>query len=203
VKQDNPLFLMVAIAGVGAVLWMWLGDLRRARQGAPHPRAFPGAQPAAGRAVWLGFAAGLALVAAETMGESVLGLSHQQSTMTLLFGLYTLFAAFGEELVFRGYLVVEGRGRGWLWGSVAVCSVLFAVLHPFLWRWDDGLKFTFDAKGWFSTIVVFVSSSVFYALRFQPWNPRRSLLPCIAAHGAKNVGVIVVKAAQGFIAGWW
>jgi len=34
-------------------------------------------------------------------------------------------------------------------------------------------------------------------------NPTRSLLPCIAAHAAKNAGVFVIKAAQGHVSGWW
>jgi hypothetical protein len=40
-------------------------------------------------------------------------------------------------------------------------------------------------------------------VRFYRWNPAHSLLPCIAAHAAKNLGVIGIKAAQGFLVGWW
>ena len=43
----------------------------------------------------------------------------------------------------------------------------------------------------------------FYAVRFWPLNPTRSLLPCVAAHAAKNLGVLAVKAAQGHVSGWW
>jgi len=50
---------------------------------------------------------------------------------------------------------------------------------------------------------VFAGSLWFYAVRFASWNPQRSLLPCFAAHAAKNLGVIAVKAAQGFVVGWW
>jgi membrane protease YdiL (CAAX protease family) len=47
--------------------------------------------------------------------------------MTALFGLYTLMAAFAEELVFRGYLVVANRGRpalifGIVGASLAICT---------------------------------------------------------------------------------
>jgi hypothetical protein len=37
----------------------------------------------------------LVLLAAETAGEHALGLSDKQSRITVLFGLYTLVAAFG------------------------------------------------------------------------------------------------------------
>ena len=146
----------------------------------------------------------LVLVALETAGESALGLAGQQSRMTGLFGLYTLVAAFMEELVFRGYLVVENRGRAALWAGIVGTSLLFALLHPFLWEWRDGaLHPQLNAKGWFSTGAVLAASLWFYAVRVLSMNPTRSLLPCIAAHLAKNLAVIGIKAAQGFIGGWW
>jgi hypothetical protein len=39
-------------------------------------------------------------------------------------------------------------------------------------------------------------------VRFLPLNPTRSLLPSIAAHAAKNMGVFAIKYAQGFVTGW-
>jgi membrane protease YdiL (CAAX protease family) len=124
--------------------------------------------------------------------------------MTGLFALYTLAAAFVEELIFRGYLVVENRGRPALVAGIIGASLLFALLHPFLWAWKDRtLVFHFGSKAWFSTGMIFAGSLWFYAVRFSPLNPTRSLLPCIAAHAAKNAGVIAIKYAQGYLAGWW
>lgn len=202
--NDNPLLLLVcAAAGLYAV-WLWWGDFRSARAGRPHPRALPGAVPAPVLACVVAAGGALAITAAETWGELRLGLSAEQSKMTVLFGGYTLVAAFIEELVFRGFVVVEGRGVALRWAGVVGASVLFAALHPFLWQWQDGLRFTFTAKGWFSTGAVFVSSLWFYAMRFAArLNPRASLLPCFAAHASKNVAVFAIKAAQGFIVGWW
>jgi membrane protease YdiL (CAAX protease family) len=45
-------------------------------------------------------------------------------------------SAFGEELIWRGFLLtrlahVLGGSRGALWGSVAISSVLFGVLHVY------------------------------------------------------------------------
>lgn len=179
-------------------------DLRAERAGRPNPRAFPGATPARPAAIVIAVAGAWALLALETWGESALGLSGEQSRMTWLFGAYTLTAAIIEEVIFRGYLVIDRRGPAALWAGAVAASVLFAALHPFLWKWDDaGFAFTLGAKGAFSTAVVFATSLWLYAARFGAWNPTRSLLPCIAGHAAKNAGVIAIKAAQGFLGGVW
>ncbi|MBI2814845.1 MAG: CPBP family intramembrane metalloprotease [Opitutae bacterium] len=191
------------LAGVIVAKW-WRDDYLAARQGTPHPRPFPGATPANTGAMLVAAAGALMLLALETGGELALGLTAQQSQMTGLFGLYTLVAAFLEELIFRGYLVVENRGRGPLLAGIVGASFGFALLHPFLWEWRGGaLHLHGGAKPWFSTAAVFAGSLWFYAVRFFPQNPTRSLLPCVAAHLTKNLGVIVIKSVQGFVAGWW
>jgi hypothetical protein len=50
---------------------------------------------------------------------------------------------------------------------------------------------------------LFVGSLWFYAVRFARFNPQRSLLPCFAAHAAKNLGVIIIKLLQGHLVGAW
>lgn len=202
--QDNPWLLAGMVVGGSVVAKWWWDDLRAVRKGSSHPQGFPGATPASGRAVLIAVGGALILLAAETAGENALGLTAQQSRMTALFALYTLVAAFAEELVFRGYLVVENRGRTALVGGIVGASLVFALVHPFLWEWQDGaIHLQNNPKAWFSTAVMFAGSLWFYAVRFMPLNPTRSLLPCIAAHLAKNLGVIGVKYAQGFLAGWW
>lgn len=201
--SDHPLLLVLLIGASAVAFRWWREDLRRAAA-PPDPRALPGAVPAPRAAIVLAIAGALGLVAAETAGEHALGLSGQQSRITVLFGLYTLAAAFLEEVIFRGYLVIEGRGRAALVAGVLGASLLFALLHPFLWQWQDGtLVVSGGAKAWFSTAAVFVGSLWFYYVRFMPGNPRRSLLPCIAAHAAKNLAVFAVKLAQGHVTGWW
>ncbi|HWA86598.1 MAG TPA: CPBP family intramembrane glutamic endopeptidase [Opitutus sp.] len=202
--SNNPVFLVI-LGLAGLMLGkMWLDDMRAARAGRPHPRALPGATPARISAILIAVLGALVLLAVETLGENALGLSAEQSRITWLFGAYSLTAAIIEEVVFRGYLVIEGRGRAALWAGILGASVLFAVLHPFLWRWDDhGFALTFTAKGTFSSVIVFATSLWLYAARFGSWNPTRSLLPCIAGHAAKNAGVIVIKFAQGFVSGAW
>jgi len=201
---NNPFFLLL-LGAAGLYLGkLWLDDVRAARAGQPNQRAFPGATPARPAAVAIAVTGALVLLAIETLGENALGLSAQQSRITWLFGFYSLTAAIIEEVVFRGYLVVEGRGRAAWWAGAVAASVAFAALHPFLWKWDDsGFALTFGAKGALSTGVVFATSLWLYVARFVPWNPSRSLLPCIAAHAAKNAGVVAIKFAQGFVGGMW
>jgi membrane protease YdiL (CAAX protease family) len=205
--NDNPLvLLLVAVAG-SYVAWLWLDDFRAARAAHPRPHALPGAVPAPMRACVVAAGGGLLLTAGETWGEIHLGLSDQQSKMTVLFGLYSvLVAPIIEELVFRGFVVVEGRGAAAKWAGALVASALFTVLHPFLWEWskEQPFHFTLTAKGWFSSGAVFVSSLWFYTMRFASrLNPHQSLLPCFVAHGAKNLAVFAIKGAQGFVGGWW
>jgi len=203
-NSDQPLLLLAL--GVGSIVvgkW-WRDDWQAGKRGEARPNAFPGATAVSARCTTIAIVGAIVLLALETGGEYALGLSEQQSRMTVLFGLYTLSAAFLEELVFRGYLVIENRGRVALWLGVLGASVVFALLHPFLWRWEDGtLAWRLDRKALFSTVMIFAGSLWFYAVRFLPINPTRSLLPCIAAHVAKNVGVFACKAAQGHVIGWW
>lgn len=199
---DNPLLLLI-LGAAGVYLGkLWLDDLRAANAGRPNPRALPGATPAPPRAIAIAVAGALLLLAVETLGENALGLSAQQSRITWLFGVYTLAAALVEEIIFRGYIAIEGRGPALRWAGILAASALFAVLHPFLWQWDRaGFAFTPTAKGAFSTSIVFATSVWLYTARFAAWNPTRSLLPCLAAHAARNAGVVAIKAAQGFMVG--
>lgn len=203
--SKDPLLLLALI---GASVWVgrwWVIDYRAALAGKPHDRSLPGARPASAATVAIASLGALIILVGETGGEYVLGLSAEQSRMTGLFGLYSILGApVMEEIVFRGYLVIENHGRAMLWAGVVVASLLFALLHPLLWQWNDnGLTVHFGAKAWLSTATVFAVSLWFYTVRFFGLNPKRSLLPCLVAHAAKNLGVFAIKYAQGFVGGWW
>ncbi len=202
--QNNPMVVVVMLAISLYITWLWWSDYKLARAGSPNPRALPGATSAGPLAITIAIIGAVVLLATETRGEIALGVSNEQSNMTLLFAEYTLTAAFVEEIIFRGYIVIENRGRAALWASILGASILFAALHPFLWDWKDHrVVWGFTTKGYFSTAIVFASSLWFYFVRFAPFNRTHSLLPCFAAHLAKNLGVIAIKAVQGHLAGWW
>lgn len=201
--MNHPLLLALLTAAGLYVAWLWRDDRRASRVGQAKPNALPGATDAPARAVLIAVTGALLILAAETAGEITLGIAAEQSRMTWLFAVYSIGAApVIEELLFRGWLVIENRGQLALWGGAVAASLLFAALHPFLWRWDeDGFALTPGTKGWFSTAVVFATSLWFYVARLSPWNPQRSLLPCFAAHAAKNIGVVAIKASTGFMGG--
>ncbi len=205
-KSMNHLLLPLLMTAAALYLGkLWRDDARVARAGSPNPRAFPGATNAPSQAVWIAVIGALLILATETVGEIALGIAAQQSRMTVVAALYAIAGApIIEELVFRGWLVIEHRGKAAMWLGAVAASGLFAILHSFLWKWDEaGFGFTLETKGWFSTAAVFVMSLWLYAARLANWNPHRSLLPCFAAHATKNLGVVAVKATAGFLVGWW
>ena len=202
---QDPLLLLLLI---GAAVWVaraWTIDYRATLAGKPNERALPGATPASTWAVTIGSLGALLILAAETGGEYAFGLSAEQSKVTALFGLFSILGApVLEEVFFRGYLVIENRGRGARWGGIVAASLLFALLHPFLWEWTGrGLTIHVGAKAWFSTTATVAGTLWLYAVRFLGVNRHRSLLPCFVAHGTKNLGVIGIKYVQGFVEGWW
>jgi membrane protease YdiL (CAAX protease family) len=203
--MNHPLLLLLMTAAGIYVGALWRADRRAARNGTPNQGGLPGATDAPGRAVTIAVMGAWGLLAVETLGETALGLAGEQSRMTWLFALYSVAAApIIEELIFRGWLVVENRGRAMTWAAAVGASVIFAALHPFLWRWDDaGFALTLGAKGWFSSGMVFATSLWLYVARLAAWNPQRSLLPCFVAHAAKNIGVVGVKLVAGFMGGIW
>jgi membrane protease YdiL (CAAX protease family) len=203
--MNNPAVVLLSLLGGWYLGKLWYDDWRLDRRGQAHAHALPGTTAASRGAMIIASLGALLLVAAETLGEYGLGIADQQSKITWLFALYSITAApIVEEVIFRGWLLIQNRGRLVLWTGVLGASLLFALLHPFLWRWEDaGFELTLGVKGAFSTAMVFLTSVWLYYARVATWNPNRSLLPCIAAHAAKNAGVIAVKAATGFVSGCW
>jgi len=204
VGTDHPAVLIATIAASIVVARWWWDDRRAAGRAEARPHPLPGATAAPVRAHLIGAAGALVVLAIETAGEHALGVAAAQTKMTVLFAAYTLAAAFLEELIFRGYLVVTSRGRAGLVAGAVAASVAFGLLHPFLWSWGDGgLQLHGTSKAWWSTMMAVLGSLWFYAVRFMPANPARSLLPCVTAHAAKNLGVFVVKLGEGHVTGWW
>lgn len=193
-------------------LWLartWLRDAREYPQGG----GLPGASRCPARAVAVAVAGTLALLALETWGEIRLGIADAQKDVSWIALPMFAAAAFTEEVIFRGYLVVERRGNAVKWASVVVFSLLFALLHDHLWHFEmpadrsagtfaalrEGFTTDFSTKAVFSTVFIFAGSLWFYFVRFFKWNPHASLAAPVAAHLAKNLAVFFVKLAQGHV----
>ncbi len=208
--QDNPTFSVVNFAIAAYLFYIWYSDYRaNCRAGGKiRAKSLSGATPVGVVYVIFGALASLALLAVHTISEYSAGLAAEQTKVSAWAFLSWTAAAFLEELIFRGYLVIEGRGKLLLVASIVFFSLVFALCHPFMWDYtvssDSGIfggtwTFDFSAQPMLSTLAIFECSILFYALRFLPANRNSSLIPCITAHLAYNWGVFAVKAAQGFI----
>ena len=207
--QDDALYSIGMFAASAWLFKMWLGDLSDFRKtGVGRRGEFPRARPASKWLAWLGVFVGLWILAGITIAEIATGEVGAQTKVSCLALLSWVGAAFIEELIFRGYLVIDHHGEFVLWLGVLFFSFIFTVFHPFFWDYtipdggsvfDASFTFNFTAKALRDSANVFGSSVVFYALRFCPQNKMRSLIPCIAAHLTYNVGVFCVKAFQGFV----
>lgn len=197
--NENPLMIVLYVGVAAYVGNMYWGDYQAARSGKPRGSAMPGATGASLWAFLLGGIGALVLLGIETWGEIALGVADEQSEMVWYFVFAIIAAGVVEEVIFRGFLVVENKGRALLVASCVACSLIFAVIHAHLWSTEDGFEWTFTSKAVFSTSILFANSLWFYAVRFGPWNPERSLFPCMLAHAASNLGVFVVKLAQGYV----
>jgi membrane protease YdiL (CAAX protease family) len=197
--NENPLMILAYVGIAAYMLYMYFGDLRAEESGNPNPKAMPGATVARLPVYLIGLAGALALLAIETGGEIALGIVAEQSEMIWYFVFASLGAGVVEEVFFRGFLVVENKGRAALIGSCVGFSLVFALIHGHFWSTEEGFAWTFTTKAWFTTALLFANSLWFYALRFGPLNPTRSLFPCMVAHASSNLGVFVVKLSQGYV----
>ena len=194
--------MILLYVGMAAYVgYMYLGDYRSQKKNGPNASAMPGATSASLGLYMIGVIGALLILAAETGGEIALGISAEQSDMVWFFVFASLGAGIVEEVIFRGYLVVENKGRAALIGSCVGFSLIFAIIHGHFWSNEEGEAFawTFTTKAFFTTGILLANSLWFYALRFGPWNKNRSLFPCMLAHAASNFGVFAVKLVQGFI----
>lgn len=197
--NENPLMVIAYVVIAVYVLKLYLTDYRKVQAGEPNPNAMPGAQVFSSGLIWVGIAGALILLGLETSGELALGIAAEQSEMVWYFVFAALGAGIVEEVIFRGFLVIENKGRSVLIASCVGFSLIFALIHGYFWDTEEGFTWTFSTKAWFSTSILFANSLFFYALRFCRWNSRHSIFPCMIAHAVSNLGVFFVKLAQGYI----
>jgi len=200
--NESPFMVLLYVGVAAYVGYMYWGDYQSNQASEqPDPRGMPGATSASLGLFVIGVIGALLILAAETGGEIALGIASEQSEMVWYFVFAILGAGIVEEIIFRGYLVVDNKGRAALIGSCVGFSLIFAIIHGHFWSNEEGEAFawTFTTKAFFTTGILFVNSLWFYALRFGRWNKNRSLFPCMLAHAASNLGVFCVKWAQGFV----
>ena len=197
--NENPLMILLYVgvaAYVGQIYW---GDYKAAKSGEANAGAMPGSVAAPLGAFVIGTLGALLLLGVETSGEIALGVVDEQSEMVWFFVFAIIAAGVVEEVIFRGYLVIDNKGGSLLIASAVGFSLIFAIIHGHLWSREDGFEWTLTGKAFFSTGILFANSLWFYAVRFGPWNPKRALFPCMLAHAASNLGVFCVKWGQGYV----
>jgi len=197
--NENPLTILLYVGVAAYVGQMYWADYKTAKSGQPDGGAMPGAVAAPLGAFVIGTLGALLLLGVETGGEIALDVVDEQSEMVWFFVFAIVAAGVVEEVIFRGFLVVENKGKALLIVSCVGFSLIFAIIHGHLWDREDGFVWTFTGKAFLSTGILFANSLWFYAIRFGPWNPSRSLFPCMLAHAASNLGVFFVKWAQGYV----
>ncbi len=210
---EDALFPLLALGVAVYLAQMWWSDFKAKAKGEDVKGALPGTTPCPPLAIYIGICGALVLLIGQILGEYGLDLVAEQSDIVWLFLLQMIAAAVWEEVIFRGFLVIENRGKQLLLGSIIVVSLIFAIGHPHLWSldfpegvsawqfWKGDLEFHWTTKAFYSTGWLFVMSLWFYWMRFASFNPKRSLLPCMAAHLAYNLGVFITKLAQGHVVG--
>jgi membrane protease YdiL (CAAX protease family) len=196
---ENPIMILLYVGIAAYVGNIYLADFRAAKAGEPNSGAMPGAVGTSLGAFVIGTVGALLLLGVESGGEIALGVVDEQSEMVWYFVFAIVAAGVVEEVIFRGYLVIDNKGRALLIASCIGFSLIFALIHGHMWDREDGFEWTLTGKAWLSTGILFANSLWFYAVRFGPWNPTRSLFPCMLAHAASNLGVFFVKWAQGYV----
>ncbi len=208
--QDNTVYSILFFAACLYLFKMWVDDAKHFKKnGSQRKGSFAGASFAPKAALCLAATGAIALLFAQTLLESKLGFADQQNKV----GAFAIFswvsAAFIEELVFRGYLVVQNKGKLALCASIFAFSFLFALMHPFLWDYSipenaqaislANFSLNFTGKALFSTSFIFINSLFFYFMRFNKLNKSHSLLPSIVAHLSYNIGVFIIKLLCGYV----
>ena len=197
--NDSPFIILLYCAIAIYIGRLYKSDIEAYLRAAPNPKALPGASTCSGFLMLASLMVSIILLGNEVLGEYVLGIVEEQNEMVWFFLFASISAGIIEELVFRGYLVITDKGKTMLIASCIGFSAIFSLIHGYLFDFTDGFKLVLSPKALFTSWILFANSLWFYALRFGPWNPSRSILPSMLAHAGLNLGVFGVKFAQGFI----
>jgi uncharacterized protein len=209
--SDNPLIVFSG-AGAGVFLfWIWYRDMQsnRASPTGEIAHSLPGATMASFRWCLIASLGAILIVIGIFALEKGFNIEDQQSRIRFLFLLPMLGAAITEEVVFRGYLVIRNRGHVMLVASIVFFSILFTLIHPYLWvhsmdkptgiEWITSLRINISTYSMVSTASIFILSLWYYYVRFSKENPSQSLLPSFYAHTCANLTVFIIKITSGYV----
>lgn len=190
---------MLNLVSGAMALWL-LWNIGTTLKGRVADIEIPGSVRAGPGLYGIAIAGSLLILAAETGGEIVLGISEKQNVLPWYALVGILAAGVVEEVIFRGFVVFRRREEVRFVVTALGGSLIFAALHPYIWDFDGGFPWIDGSKkAWFSFAFVYLNSVWFYSLRFRWGNQTNSLLPCIVGHAASNLGVYLIKLYQGFI----
>jgi membrane protease YdiL (CAAX protease family) len=198
----EPLSIVLCAVAALVVGGIWVKDYLAWRSGKPFERALAGATGAPARLILLSAAVSAAIMAVETACEHALGISKLAQPLPVILLVPTVCFALLEEILFRGYLVIQGKSRVALVTSIVIFSLIFAALHGHFLGWTaDGKGFQLRLTP--ATILWSVSNLSFslwwYAVRFLPSNKERSMLPVFAGRGAALLTLFLIDLATGRI----
>lgn len=172
------------------VLIAWLRERRKRRRDGGPEKFWPGTTYAPAAAYYMAVAGALLITVAEAAVEKRAGLTDLQSVLPAVFLFQLLGASVVEEVLFRGFVAPGELVGPKLLALVLIGSLIFSLIHNF------DLATT---EGQVNAAFAFITSVWLYVVRFNPLNPDRSLLPCLAGHAARNLAVFGIKWAQGFV----
>ncbi len=204
---NDPVSSTLSFLAAAYALYLWIKDYQYYQtHGTAKAGTMPGATPAGPGFCIVACVGALIIIAVTTGLELLLGVSGDQTTISHWFLFAMLAAAIIEEVIFRGFLYIRNRGRLGIVISAFVFSLLFALLHPYLWQIEkgDGLfgfkwYLTLDTQAIIATASICILSLWFYYCRFSKHNPYRSMLPCFLSHASANICVYFIKWAGGFV----
>ena len=191
--------VILCVLAAGVIVKLWTDDYFAWRRGKPFERALPGATDAPVRLIVLSAAVSAGIVLVGALGDYAIGAVSFRSKVPAYYFFTLVSAAIIEELLFRGYCVIQSKGRRTFHVSVVFFSVVYAVLHGhILGHGKTGaLQFVLAPGPMWWTFLALAQALLWYAVRFAPSNRNRSLLPSAAGHVAANVTVFLVYLAQG------
>lgn len=110
--QDDQIFSVFMFAVSAYLFYMWWDDLRYFKKSGGKVRrgAFAGAAPVPAKYCLWGAVAAVGLLALHVWTEYSLGVVSEQTSFSHWAIFSWIAAAFVEELIFRGYLVVQNKG---------------------------------------------------------------------------------------------